>query len=67
MTDVNTLLARLEALRASYHAGVTEVSYDGKTSKFRSLDEMRTLIASLEQELGVSRPSSVVVRGVKGW
>ena len=45
MTDI---AAQLAALRDAYRSGHLEVSYEGKTVKWRSLDEMRQAIADLE-------------------
>jgi hypothetical protein len=36
-------------------SGITEASYDGKTIKYRSLDELLRAIATIERALGQSR------------
>lgn len=43
--------AQLEAIRLAYASGVTRVSYDGKTTEYRSLAEMRQIIATIEADL----------------
>ncbi len=65
--NVATLQAQLDALRRAYRSGAHSVSYDGKSITYRSLDEMRAAIASIEAELGVRRGRVVVVRTSKGW
>lgn len=42
---------QLDAIRMAYVSGVTRVSYDGKTTEYRSLDEMRQIIATIEADL----------------
>ena len=44
---------QLDAIRLAYVSGVTRVSYDGKTTEYRSLDEMRQIIATIEADLAV--------------
>jgi hypothetical protein len=48
---------QLDALRAAYASGATEVSYDGKTVKYRTLAEMARLIGEMEAALGQPQPS----------
>ncbi|KFI24358.1 phage head-tail joining protein [Paenirhodobacter enshiensis] len=52
--------AHLDLIKESYASGVTSVSYDGKTTTYRSLAEMKQIIATIEGELsstsGRSRP-----------
>jgi hypothetical protein len=43
--------AQLDAIKAAYASGVTRVSYDGKTTEYRSLAEMREIIATIEADL----------------
>jgi hypothetical protein len=43
--------AQLDAIKAAYASGVTRVSYDGKTTEYRSLAEMREIIATIEEDL----------------
>lgn len=42
----------LRAIRQSISRGVLSMSYDGRTVTYRSLQEMREIATSLEQELG---------------
>lgn len=57
---------RLDALEEAIDSGATEVSYDGKTVKYRSLKEMRRIRDELRNDLGLndgrSRRSVAVVR-----
>ncbi|MFG3595545.1 phage head-tail joining protein [Bradyrhizobium sp. RDI18] len=41
--------------------------YEGKSVTYGTADEMRSAIASLEAELGLSRPVVGVVRSTKGY
>lgn len=47
---------QLDALREAYASGVTEVSYDGKTVKYRTLAELAQVIATVESALGLPAP-----------
>ena len=49
--------SQLDGLREAYASGVTEVSYDGKTVKYRTLAELSQAIQTAEAALGVKRPS----------
>jgi hypothetical protein len=40
--------AQLTALKEAYASGVTEVTYDGKTIKYRSLAELAQAIATVQ-------------------
>ncbi len=44
--------AQLNAINAAIASGVTEVTYDGVTSKYRNLAEMREIRDELKAELG---------------
>lgn len=44
----------LDALKSAYASGVTEMSYQGRTVKYRSLDEMSRIISAMDQELNGS-------------
>ena len=43
--------AQVDALRRAYARGVTRVSYDGKSVEYRSLDEMKRVIAEMDGEV----------------
>lgn len=43
--------AQLVAIRQAYVSGVTRVTYEGKTTEYRSLAEMREIISAIEGEL----------------
>ena len=72
--DLTSLQAQLADLRAAYRSGADSVSYEGgKSTRFRSGEEMRAAIASLEAEIAAMQgttkqtPRSVLVRSTKGW
>lgn len=44
--------SQLNAIKAAIAAGVTEVTYDGVTTKYRTLAEMRDIRDELMIELG---------------
>lgn len=46
--------AQLDAARRARASGVTRVTVDGRTTEYRSLDELDRIIASMEADLGVS-------------
>lgn len=48
--------AHLDDLRAAYASGATEVSYEGKTLKYRSLKELAQAIATVEAALAGVAP-----------
>ncbi len=43
--------AQLDAIRAAYALGVTRVTHDGQTTEYRSLAEMRQIMADMEADL----------------
>lgn len=43
--------AQLDAIKRAYASGVTRVQYDGKSTEYRSLAEMREIIATIEADL----------------
>lgn len=48
--------SQLDALQAAYATGTLEVSYDGRTVKYRSLAELERAIGVVAQALGLSSP-----------
>jgi len=52
----NFTTTQLQALEKAIAAGVTEFTYDGQTTKYRSLNEMISLRNLIRAELGL--PSS---------
>lgn len=44
--------AHLDNLREMAASGITEASYDGKTIKYRSMEELMLAIAMVERALG---------------
>jgi hypothetical protein len=61
------LQTQLDALLAAYRSGASSVAYDGKNVSYRSGAEMQAAILSLQRALGIATPTSVVMRGDKGW
>jgi hypothetical protein len=57
----------LTELKRAYWSGARSISYEGKAITYGSAEEMRCAIASLEAELGTSRPVVGVVRSDKGY
>lgn len=43
--------SQLDAIKRAYATGVTKVSYEGKTTEYRTLAEMRQIIATIEADL----------------
>lgn len=52
---------QLDAIENSIAAGVTSVSYEGKSTTFRSLDEMLRVRALIRAALGLSEPGATVL------
>ena len=59
--------AQLDAIRASYYKGVQEVSYNGRTVKYRSLKEMKQIIDDMERQLGSSTPKTISMTTDRGY
>jgi hypothetical protein len=53
--------AQLDAIEGAIAAGVTSVSYEGKTSTFRSLDEMLRVRNIIMRALGLAPSASATV------
>jgi hypothetical protein len=49
--DIPTLEGRLEALKLALTNGRSEISYAGRTTKYRSVQEIQTAIKSVEQDI----------------
>ncbi len=47
------LAANLAAIEAAISSGVTSASYDGKSTSFRSLSEMRSIRDEIRRQLGL--------------
>jgi len=58
---------QLDAIKAAYYKGVQEVSYKGRTVKYRSLAEMKRIIDELERELGTSKPNTINFTTDRGY
>lgn len=58
---------QLDAIRAAYYKGVSEVTYKGRTVKYRSLEEMKRIIDELERELGASKPNTIAFTTDRGY
>lgn len=53
----------LIAIKEAYGSGITRVTYDGKTSEYRSLAEMKQIIATIELELAAAAGKRLPVAG----
>ena len=49
--------AQLEAIEKAIASGVTEFTFDGQTTKYRSLNEMRQIRDELKVATGQSKPA----------
>lgn len=58
---------QLDAIKAAYYQGVMEVSYKGRTIKYRSLAEMKRIIDDLERALGTTKPNSIALTTDRGY
>lgn len=52
----DAMLAQLTAIREAIASGVTRVAYDGKSSEFRTLDELLRIEEILQDALGMTQP-----------
>lgn len=64
-------LAQLDAIENGIAAGVTTVSYEGKTASYRTLDEMLRIRDIIRRSLGIAPQKSATVlvahdRGISG-
>jgi hypothetical protein len=65
---IAALQAQLDDLKRAYRQGARSISYEGKQISYRSAEEMRAAISSLDVELGIqSTVRSVNIRSTKGW
>ncbi|WIY52452.1 hypothetical protein O9Z70_13440 [Devosia sp. YIM 151766] len=55
--------AQLVAIKEAYASGITRVSYDGKTTEYRSLAEMKQIIATIEASLAADAGTPLPVAG----
>ncbi|MFH1557429.1 MAG: hypothetical protein ABII76_21685 [Pseudomonadota bacterium] len=53
-----------EALREAIASGATEVTYDGKTVKYRSLNDMRSVLDIIDRDLSGAPRRSRSLRAV---
>ncbi len=71
MTDLATLTADLERLKAARRSGVLSVQFTDRHVTYRSDFELVRAIAALESEIattqGTARPRSINIRSDKGW
>lgn len=65
MADYNQ--AQLDAIRKAYASGITRVTYDGKTTEYRSLADMRQIIATIEADLASATGRPLPVAGFSGF
>lgn len=63
-------MEQYENLKESYASGVLSVSYAGQSTVYRSMQEMREMLAEMEAALGIDLPNqnrgplSNIVRGI---
>lgn len=58
MATLSQLQARLEQIKEARDSGVLSSTYEGRTTTFRSLEEMNSVIATLENQIaGLTSPS----------
>lgn len=58
---------QLDAIKSAYYKGVQEVSYNGRTVKYRSLAEMKRIIDELERELGTGKANTISFTTGRGY
>lgn len=51
----------LDALMGAYALGATEVSYDGRVTKYRTMADLAEAIAAVARILGVTNPLNASV------
>jgi hypothetical protein len=59
--------AELDAIKKAYYQGVSEVSYNGRVVKYRSLAEMKRIIDDLERQLGTSKTNTISFTTDRGY
>lgn len=59
--------AQLDAIKRAYASGVTRVSYDGKSTDYRSLAEMRQIIATIEADLAAQGGKKLPIAGFASY
>jgi|DewCreStandDraft_4_1066084.scaffolds.fasta_scaffold338118_1 hypothetical protein len=47
--------AHLDAIKEAYASGVLTVTFEGRSTTYRSLDEMERVIAAIEKELNPAK------------
>jgi hypothetical protein len=57
MANEVQIQANLASIEAAIASGVTRASYDGRSTEFRSLAEMRSIRDSLKRQLGIAVPT----------
>jgi hypothetical protein len=58
---------QLDAIKRAYASGVTRVSYNGANTEYRSLAEMRQIIATIEADLAVQTGRKRPIAGYAGF
>lgn len=59
--------AQLDAIKKAYASGITRVSYDGNSTEYRSLADMRQIIATIEAELATQAGRKPPVAGFAAY
>lgn len=55
----------LDALKEAYASGVTEVTYEGKTVRYRTLAELQTAINAVQAEINRTSGTAPAPRTVR--
>lgn len=58
--DLATLQARLDLLKRSLASGTAEVSYNGRTVRYRSVAEIQAAIKDVESDIASATGGSVL-------
>jgi hypothetical protein len=66
MTTEEQLRANLASIQAAIASGVTRASYDGKSTEFRSLADMRSIRDGILRQLGEYVPPRRTVAAYSG-
>lgn len=55
-SEKKELKIRHQKLIHAYTSGVSSISHNGKTTTFRSLEDIKTAIDAIDMELGIKKP-----------
>jgi hypothetical protein len=63
--DLATLQGRLDALKTALTNGKQEVSYAGRTTKYRSIAEIQAAIKDVESDIDALNGTSTITRSYR--